>query len=850
MDTIKSGSVIILLTIILSLSSFAQKPYIDTSVFKTWPEIAQSSLSPDGKFLYYNVQTHYNVGKVITYVKPVKTSTSGFHFISEKTPALRFSLNSKYLFVLLNDSLTIYTFPSYKKEIIGAINYYSVSMAPGEQWLVYSKKGSGALTVRGLDHGKIHEIKGATEYMNSPDGEQWVVQLKNSEGEQLISYAPKTGKIKQICSGHLSGNIFWDNRQAIITAVQNNKKRIIQFDFENGTGNEVKFPFTINGDSLRVDQVSEWSKKSGFVLLRYVNSYSYPEKEKEPATIWRTSDRSFLPENKMESYIYAFNINTGSLSKVQKNDEQLSMLSDGSRALVIHKEPRSLQEIINLHYQPVEKASIVQFINGTDKSLQLSSGSISPSGKFILGTAPTGFNTVLYDLQKDQYYDLNILINKQILADKSGDTIKYLGQPCWLFNDTGLIISDGVDLWRVCINKQIKVSCLTRYFGRKRGVVFSVSFDQLWDDIIRPTNGQILLKTVHNDNLDQGFFQTSLSGATDPTLLFRGPFVFRESMMHFSRNGDRWTGSGNKLYLKTRISGNSIELFVTKDHRTFLQVGGIHPENKYNWYTSELKDVTATGKARYVMYKPENFSPLRKYPVIIYYYEIMSHDLNEYHVPEPAGGAINIPWFVSREYIVCTPDIINNQGTPGLTALNTVSSVLNDLKKMPFIDSTKVGIAGHSFGGLETNYILTHSKSFAAAYSGAGIADLVSFGGTIEFGVPRAEMIETGQFQVGTSQWQSPELYRSESAISNVDKVTTPVLMMHNAKDSRIPYEQSLAFFLGLRRFGKSAWLINYENESHTINEYPNQIDFTLKLTGFFDYFLKGMPMPDWMRSN
>ncbi len=95
-----------------------------------------------------------------------------------------------------------------------------------------------------------------------------------------------------------------------------------------------------------------------------------------------------------------------------------------------------------------------------------------------------------------------------------------------------------------------------------------------------------------------------------------------------------------------------------------------------------------------VLYKPENFDPTKKYPIIINYYEKMSSRLNEYLTPEFANSTINIPWFVSRGYLVFSPDIYYTIGKTGESVYNSVVSAAQYLSKQPCVDVSKIGING------------------------------------------------------------------------------------------------------------------------------------------------------------
>src|SRR5688572_10693047 len=100
-------------------------------------------------------------------------------------------------------------------------------------------------------------------------------------------------------------------------------------------------------------------------------------------------------------------------------------------------------------------------------------------------------------------------------------------------------------------------------------------------------------------------------------------------------------------------------LYVTKDFKQFKQLSSLAPEKKVNWLTTELITVKMKdgNTSEGILYKPENFDPQKKYPVIFYFYERLSHRLHQYIQAELGEGSINIPYYVSNGYLVYTPDI-------------------------------------------------------------------------------------------------------------------------------------------------------------------------------------------------
>ncbi len=70
---------------------------------------------------------------------------------------------------------------------------------------------------------------------------------------------------------------------------------------------------------------------------------------------------------------------------------------------------------------------------------------------------------------------------------------------------------------------------------------------------------------------------------------------------------------------------------------------------------------------------------------------------------------------------------------------------------------------------------------------------------------------------------------------------------MHNQKDGQVPYPQGIEYFTALRFLNKKAWLLQYDNSGHQLFSEQDATDYTIRMTQFFDHYLKNKPAPKWM---
>ena len=198
-----------------------------------------------------------------------------------------------------------------------------------------------------------------------------------------------------------------------------------------------------------------------------------------------------------------------------------------------------------------------------------------------------------------------------------------------------------------------------------------------------------------------------------------------------------------------------------------------------------------------------------------------------------------------------TPDLVYTVGAPGPSALKCVLPAVQAVVDQGFVNEQTIGIQGHSWGGYQIAYMVTQTNRFRAAEAGAPVANMISAYNGIRWGSgkPRQFQYEKTQSRIGGTPWEYPLRFIENSPVFHVDRVQTPMLLLHNDGDDAVPWYQGIEYFLSLRRLGKEAYLFDYNGEPHGIRKRQNQKDFTVRMQQFFDHFLKGAPEPEWMKN-
>jgi len=235
--------------------------------------------------------------------------------------------------------------------------------------------------------------------------------------------------------------------------------------------------------------------------------------------------------------------------------------------------------------------------------------------------------------------------------------------------------------------------------------------------------------------------------------------------------------------------------------------------------------------------------------MIVYFYERNSDRLHSYSGAFPHRSIIRPSYYASRGYIVFIPDIVYRDGYPGKSCYDAVIPGITQLIQAGFIDEERIGIQGHSWGGYQAAYLVTQTDLFACAEAGAPVSNMISAYGGIRWGSGMSRMFqyEHTQSRIGGTLWEYPLRYIENSPIFYVDKINTPVLIMHNDEDGAVPWYQGIEFFVALRRLNKPAWMLNYNKEPHWPTKRENIKDFQVRMQQYFDHYLMDKPMPEWM---
>ena len=556
---------------------------------------------------------------------------------------------------------------------------------------------------------------------------------------------------------------------------------------------------------------------------------------------------------------------TGTKKLVTLASDTLPQVSIGDDGRVVLGTSR---ERYNIESMWGDGATDVYVIDGTTGAAKLvrehisGNAQLSPEDKYI----------AFFD--KGHWYTYNTSTGKTVDLEPSAkgvhfeqtidrpDTPGPWGIAGWTKGDRTILVYDQYDLWEVDPTGAKPAVIITDSLGTRNKTVLRLV--QLGggggrgggggggrgggggggNDTLNvfDANAPLFLHAMNEDTKAAGFYRDQLGATRAPERVVMGDVSFGTPLK--AKNAEQ--------YLITKGTYTEFPNLYTGPSLTNLtRLSDANPQQKdYNWASVELVRWISTDghEQKGLLYKPENFDPSKKYPMVSYFYEQLSNNLHNYVAPN-GRNVINPTHYASNGYLVFEPDIHYEVGYPGPSAMKSIIPGVQMLLARGYVDPKRLGLQGQSWGGYQTLYMITQSQMFAAAMAGAPVVNMTSAYGGIRWGsgIARSGQYESGQSRIGGSIWEYPTRFIENSPLFWLDRVTTPLFIMANDADDAVPWYQGIETFVGMRRLGKEVYFISYNNDVHNPQSRANQKDIAMRMQQFFDNKLKGAPAPDWM---
>lgn len=849
----------ILLILIMSLgimvkTSAQLKRKLQPADYKLWSIIYPGTLSNDGKWVSYTL--NYTDKKDTLFLKNAITN---FTYTFPEGMNAEITKDNKWFGCKIADTLKLLNLETGKRQNFPKTSSYLFAGQGRYVIGVQNTDKKQSLWIKDLKSDKSFIIQNVNEFNLSPDTGVLavVIQKKNSAAVKL--YTLKNSLQQQIITS--STNTFmglaWDEKGkgfAFFEEIHNNESPLKDHKLYYCTGFSktiiLKTPPSQYLDSLTKTSYIPFSRlfisadnERIFFDIKSRKNGNENLTEHSDVQIWNTDDATVPPQHQLhkEATCSVWLINSGELKKVE--DDQFTNIvptGDQKNALVFRMEeylPRYkyggeyidvyIKNLFTGEQQLVVKKQLM------DKGVT----TVSPGGKYVCYFKDNNWWT--YNIASQQHTCLTASLNLpfyDLQHDESGIPPAY-GNPGWSANDQYLIVYDEYDIWLLSPDGTTKKKITD---GRKNKLTFRIAnegntYNYKEDTFFFLTqtfnlDASMLLHTINTESLEEGF--SVWSNGNIKTLVQKN-----KKMIFVEKSQD----NKNYLFLEKSFEASPALVLINNRAQEKIITKTNEQQKNFYWGKSELiKYKTPEGiELKGALFYPANYQYGIKYPMIVHIYSRRSRELHEYVEPSfQSGNGLNIANFTTEGYFVLLPDIAYTINEPGDSALKCVKAAVEKVIGGDNVDREKIGLMGHSFGGYETAYIITQTNMFKAAVAGAPVTDIVSaylmVDGNEQSNIWR---YEDQQFRIKSPFFTND--FVKNSPISQVEKISTPVLLWTGEDDHMVNPTNSTKLQIALWRLGKKSRLLIYPKEDHVLTNPKNKENLYFEIKEWFDLYLK-----------
>lgn len=845
-----------------------QKRNLTPSDYKLWSEMHLEKVSPNDQYISYRLTQSYTDNIDTLFVRDS---------YQDKTYPIPNGKNSVFtqnnIFVCLNSSgLNILNPKTGKHQIIkDAITYEYSKIKDHLLILNHSPELKDKLIIQAPEGNVLKVITDVYKFSLSPDQENLIccvsknneysilhINLKSIDKEHWLSFHgkesyenftwQKQGKSVAFISKadqKIAGSLFYYNLET---------KKIFNL-------NHSVFPNALKEALIPADSNLKLTISNDLKRVLFSVKYKNTSIKNEPDSlveIWNGNDKwvytdelmngQFSETNKIAVWaplsqkVYA--LTTAELPKIILSADQRYALLSNPKQYEPQFEMDGPRDYYLVDLQTMEKKLLLK-----KQSAHYTHVVPSPQGNYIAYFKDN--NWWMYDITQKTHCNLTGSIGVKFTAkEQLLQPESVCGNPGWSMNDKKILLYDQYDIWSLSPDGSSSER-LTR--GRESKIIYRIAavpeirlLQTIYDGL-----------KISNYNLDKELILRG-EGEDGKT----GYFIWKnnlslESIVYKNAYIDELSYAGKKknMFYREQNFDYSPAIMVNKNK---LQEDLIYQSNpqqkKFFWGTSELiRYQNSKGTAlKGVLLYPANYDPKVKYPMIVSIYELQHHYLHRYTIPSQYNETgFNATVATLKGYYVLLPDIIHDFQNPGISALDCVTAATKKVIDKGIINSERIALIGHSFGGFETAYIASRTNLFRTAIASGGIMDLTSFFLTLgqSSGKPDMYRFQEEQWVMGGTPFDIPSQYQKNSPLSYIEKLDIPLLLWTGKQDEQVDPHQSMEYYLAMRRLGKKNIMLRYANEGHAILGQEAQIDLTNRIQDWFAYYLKDNQSAFWIKN-
>ena len=484
--------------------------------------------------------------------------------------------------------------------------------------------------------------------------------------------------------------------------------------------------------------------------------------------------------------------------------------------------------------------------DGTGRYIQ-----ISPKGRFV--AYYRNKNWWVYDINSGHHLNISKQLPFPVYDekyDRAGEKPAY-DQVYWAKDDSALFLYDKYDIWKISPDGSQAVKMTN---GREQQLEFRLQKKVYKESAYNHLYAQYLSDVVDTD-------LPLVLEVFNPTTKDMGYSICQEEG---GIKDITWNSSSMKLAKKARTA--DVYIFREESYNKapavkIISNGGVaktmvsSKSHLKNHQVSRAELIHYKGvrgeDLQGILYYPYNFKQGEKYPMVTHIYERQSDTFHRYLMPGLLVDleGINFTNFLKNGYFVLLPDISYKLNEVGASATSCVVAAVTTALKTGNIDANRLGLMGYSFGGYETNLILSQTQIFATAVAGGAPSDAVSnyLGMGWNDRKPEIFRYENGMWRFKGSFYENKEAYLKNSPVHHAEKIKTPLLLYNGEKDGQVDWYQGIEMYLAMRRLKKKCVFLVYPDEDHIFIKESHKQDISKRILDWFDYYLKTDHNAKWI---
>jgi len=571
--------------------------------------------------------------------------------------------------------------------------------------------------------------------------------------------------------------------------------------------------------------------------------------------VWHSSDVEIIPrqevqaeQDRRENHLAAWHVSADDKARWTRLGTELTedveVLHGGERAVGLDQTPYRQERMFGPVYHDLY---LIDVASGDRRrvaqKVQYWEGG-SPNGRYLLWLKDDQY--YVHDVQQEETRNVTAEVPVPVVDRDDDHTVEQkppFGVAGWTEGDRSLLVYSEYDVWRVRPDR-VEADRLTD--GRPDSVrhrYVDLADDEPGEPDVIPRDTSIYWTLYDEWTEEHGYARSSRLGVDAERLVWKPKTV-----------------TGLTRADSAEVYAYRVEDF--EDSPDYVRAGAALADGRQVTNTNAFQDEYAWGRSRLVSYRnrdgeklqgalfyPADYDPEKSYPMITYIYEIRSPSARRYVVPT-REHPYNTTAFTQEGYFVFQPDIRYRARDPGRSAVDAIVPAVNAVLDEVPVDSGRVGLTGHSWGGYQTTFAVTQTDLFAGAVAGAPLTNLVSMYNSIYWrtGGTDARIFEISQGRMEVPPWEDMDAYVANSPLHNIESMSTPLLMGHGTDDGAVEFNQAVEFYNAARRAGKHLALLVYEDENHGLSrQEKNTVDYRNRVLEWFDHYLKGEEGPEWI---